>query len=282
MKAKRTISICVAIVFALVILFPFYLVLINSAKESANIIIDPIGIPEKWMNLFSNIKKVINNEQYNYWAAFRSSIFITVASLFLLILFASMAAWRMCRSNKKWASVLLMIFVASMIVPFQSVMFPVLSVYRDISNFTGIRLLQSYTGIIFAYVGFGGPMAIFMLHGFVKKIPYELEEAAYIDGASSERIFFQIVLPLLRPIQVTIVILDGVWFWNDYLLPSLLLGQSGKIRTLPVAIASFIGSYVKQWDMILTAALMSMLPMIILFLVAQKQIVKGMVDGAVK
>lgn len=109
-----------------------------------------------------------------------------------------------------------------------------------------------------------------------------MEEAAYIDGASSERIFFQIVLPLLRPIQVTIVILDGVWFWNDYLLPSLLLGQSGKIRTLPVAIASFIGSYVKQWDMILTAALMSMLPMIILFLVAQKQIVKGMVDGAVK
>ena len=143
-------------------------------------------------------------------------------------------------------------------------------------------MLSSYKGIIFAYLGFGGAMSVFILHGFIKNIPYELEEAALIDGCTPERTFFNIIFPLLKPVQVTILILNGLWIWNDFLLPSLMLGLNGRIKTLPVAVTSFVGSYVKQWDLILTAAFLAMIPIIILFLFAQKQIIQGMVEGAIK
>src|SRR5699024_11496530 len=165
---------------------------------------------------------------------------------------------------------------------FQVVMLPLLSTFRDAGNFLGISMLQSYPGIVFAYLGFGGAMTVFILTGFIKGIPYELEEAASIDGCSPEGTFFKIVFPLLKPVEVTVTILNGMWIWNDYLLPSMMLGQNGKIKTLPVAVQAFVGSYVKQWDLILTAALLAMLPMIILFLLAQKQIMSGMVECAIK
>lgn len=169
-----------------------------------------------------------------------------------------------------------------MIIPFQVVMLPLISTFRDAGNFLGISMLQSYPGIIFAYLGFGGAMTVFILTGFIKGIPYELEEAAAIDGCSPEGTFFKIVFPLLKPVEVTVTILNGMWIRNDYLLPSMMLGQNGKIKTLPVAVQAFVGSYVKQWDLILSAALLAMLPMIILFLLAQKQIMSGMVEGAIK
>ena len=125
-------------------------------------------------------------------------------------------------------------------------------------------------------------MSIFIFHGFVKGIPKELEEAARIDGCTHEQIFFKIVFPLMRPVQMTVLILNGLWIWNDYLLPSIMLGLNGKIKTLPIAVSSFVGSYVKQWDLILTAAFLAMIPIIILFLFAQKQIIKGMMEGAIK
>ena len=175
-----------------------------------------------------------------------------------------------------------MTFIASMIIPFQVVMLPLISTFRDAGNFLGISMLQSYPGIIFAYLGFGGAMTVFILTGFIKGIPYELEEAAAIDGCSPEGTFFKIVFPLLKAVEVTVTILNGMWIRNDYLLPSMMLGQNGKIKTLPVAVQAFVGSYVKQWDLILSAALLAMLPMIILFLLAQKQIMSGMVEGAIK
>jgi raffinose/stachyose/melibiose transport system permease protein len=125
-------------------------------------------------------------------------------------------------------------------------------------------------------------MTVFILTGFIKGIPYELEEAAAIDGCSPEGTFFRIIFPLLKPVIVTVSILNGMWIWNDFLLPSLLLGMNGKVKTLPVAVQAFVGSYVKQWDMILTAGLLAILPMVILFLFAQKQIINGMVEGAIK
>ncbi len=125
-------------------------------------------------------------------------------------------------------------------------------------------------------------MTVFILTGFIKGIPYELEEAAAIDGCSPEGTFFRIIFPLLTPVITTVTILNGMWIWNDYLLPSLMLGQNGKVKTLPVAVQAFVGSYVKQWDLILTAALLAIIPMVIIFLVAQKQIMNGMVEGAIK
>jgi raffinose/stachyose/melibiose transport system permease protein len=232
--------------------------------------------------LIQNLKDVINNVHFEFWYAFGSSVVITVVSLVLLALFGSMAAWVICRNKTKWSTAIYYVFIASMIIPFQAVMLALISTFRDAGNFIGIPMLRSIPGTIFAYCGFGGAMTVFILTGFIKGIPYELEEAASIDGCSPEAVFFRIIFPLLKPVIVTVTILNGMWIWNDYLLPSLLLGSSSSVKTLPVAIQSFVGSFVVQWNLILAAALLTITPMIIIFLLAQKQIIAGMVDGAIK
>lgn len=285
MKTKNVKTILLeifAIVITLVMLAPFYLVVVNSAKSSADIVISPINLPDSWGQMINNAKNVIANQNFNYWNSFFSSLFITVVSLTLLLIFASMAAWVLARNKTRWSGLIFMLFVSSMVIPFQVVMLPLLSTFRSFSDFFGIDMLQSYKGIIFAYLGFGGSMSVFILHGFIKNIPFELEEAAWIDGCTAEQTFFLVVFPLLKPVQVTVLILNGIWIWNDYLLPSLMLGLNGRIKTLPVAVSSFVGSYVKQWDLILMAALLAMIPVIVLFIFAQKQIIQGMVDGAIK
>ena len=269
---------------ALYVLFPFYLVVMNAFKKQTDIVADPVrfrGV--SFAQLFKNLNSVIHNSNFNFWYAFGTSTVVTIVSLILLILFGSMAAWVISRNHKKaWATAIYMVFIASMIIPFQVVMLPLVSTFRDVGKFIGISMLQSVQGIVFAYLGFGGAMTVFILTGFIKGIPYELEEAAAIDGCSPEGTFFKIIFPLLRPVITTVTILNGMWIWNDYLLPSLMLGQNGKVKTLPVAVQAFVGSYVKQWDLILSAALLAILPMIIVFLIGQKQIMSGMVEGAVK
>lgn len=281
-KIRTGIAEIIGVILTVIILAPFLLVVVNSAKSSADIITSPISLPEYWGQIFTNLSNVIHNQNFNYWNSFFSSLLITAVSLLLLTVFSSMAAWVLVRNKTKWSSFIFMLFLSAMVIPFQVVMLPLLSTFRETSNFFGIQMLQSYKGIIFAYLGFGGSMSVFILHGFVKGIPYELEEAAWIDGCSPEGTFFRIIFPLLKPVQVTVMILNGIWIWNDYLLPSLMLGLNGRIKTLPVAVSSFVGSYVKQWDLILSAALLAMIPIIILFLFAQKQIIQGMVDGAIK
>lgn len=271
-----------AIVLSFTILSPFLLVLFNSAKKSADIVISPIALPRNWGQLLLNLSNVIHNQNFSYFKSFRSSLFITAVSLTLLILLSSMSAWVLVRNKTRWSDIIFMVFVASMVIPFQVVMLPLLSTFRGLSDFVGIRFLSSYTGIIIAYLGFGGSMSVFILHGFIKGIPRELEEAAWIDGCSPEGTFFRVVFPLLKPVQMTVLILNGIWIWNDYLLPSLMLGLNGRIKTLPVAVSSFVGSYVKQWDLILAATFLAMIPVIILFLCAQKQIIQGLVEGAIK
>lgn len=281
-KRRKLIIEIVGFIIAIIVLMPFLLVIINTAKSSADIVVSPIALPANWGQMLDNMKNVINNQNFSYWSSFASSLLITVISLVLLTVTSSMASWVLCRNKTKWSNFIFMMFVSAMVIPFQVVMLPLLSTFRGITEFTGIHMLSSYKGIIFAYMGFGGAMSIFILHGFIKNIPYELEEAALIDGCTPERTFFNIIFPLLKPVQVTILILNGLWIWNDFLLPSLMLGLNGKIKTLPVAVTSFVGSYVKQWDLILAAAFLAMIPIIILFLFAQKQIIQGMVEGAIK
>ena len=286
-KEKRTrsnILTVVGILIAAYILFPFYLVVINVFKAQSSIVANPISLNgASFGQLVTNLKAVINNSNFQFWYAFGTSAVITVISLVLLALLGSMAAWVISRNNKKkWAAAIYMTFIASMIIPFQVVMLPLISTFRDVGKFVGISMLQSIPGIVFAYCGFGGAMTVFILTGFIKGIPYDLEEAASIDGCSPEGTFFKIILPLLTPVITTVTILNGMWIWNDYLLPSLMLGQNGKVKTLPVAVQAFVGSYVKQWDLILTAAMLAIIPMIIVFLIGQKQIMNGMVEGAVK
>ncbi len=284
MKTSHLILImAVAIVVAAYTLMPFFLVVINVFKNANGIVANPVGFAGMSVSqLMTNLSNVISNSNFSFWSAFGTSAVVTILSLVLLAVFGGMAAWVICRNKTRWSSAIYMVFIASMIIPFQVVMLPLISTFRDVGKFVGLSMLQSIPGIVFAYCGFGGAMTVFILTGMIKTIPYDLEEAASIDGCSYEGIYFHIIFPLLRPSIVTVTILNGMWIWNDYLLPSLMLGQSGKVKTLPVAVQAFVGSYVKQWDLILTAALLAMIPMIIIFLIAQKQIMSGMVEGAVK
>ena len=284
MKTSSFIIIMIlAIAVAIYTLLPFFLVVINVFKSANGIVADSISTAgASFSQLLTNLSNVVNNTNFSFWYAFGTSAVITIVSLVLLALFGGMAAWVICRNKTKWSTAIYMVFIASMIIPFQVVMLPLISTFRDVGSFVGLSMLQSIPGIVFAYCGFGGAMTVFILTGMVKTVPYDLEEAASIDGCSYEGIYFRIIFPLLKPSIVTVTILNGMWIWNDYLLPSLMLGQNGRVKTLPVAVQAFVGSYVKQWDLILTAALLAMLPMIIIFLIAQKQIMSGMVEGAVK
>ena len=282
-KILSAVTTVIAVLLAGYILFPFYLVVMNSAKTANDIVANPIATNGvSFAQLSANLTNVINNSNFSFWTAFGTSAVITVVSLVLLALFGSMAAWVICRNKTKWSTAIYMTFIASMIIPFQVVMLPLISTFRDVGSFVGISMLRSIPGIVFAYCGFGGAMTVFILTGFIKNIPYELEEAAGIDGCAPEGVFAKIIFPLLTPVITTVTILNGMWIWNDYLLPSLMLGQNGAVKTLPVAVQAFVGSYVKQWDLILAAALLAILPMVIIFLIAQKQIMNGMVEGAIK
>ncbi|MCK5154487.1 MAG: carbohydrate ABC transporter permease [Spirochaetales bacterium] len=263
-------------------MFPFMILVMNSAKDSFSITQYPMAWPENWSTIFKNIAIIWNSPNIQYPSSFMASVSITVISLLAITFFSSQAAWVLVRNDTKTSKFIFLMFVAAMVIPFQIVMFPLLSWYRAIYEVTGIKLLRTQWGLIFAYLGFGMSLSIFMFHGFIKSIPYELEEAATIDGCKKPEVFYRIISPLLTPIHATVMILNGLWIWNDYLLPLLILGKGNKVQTLPLAVATFAGAFVKQWDLILTAILMAILPIIIFFLIAQRYIIKGMVAGSIK
>lgn len=272
----------IAIILFIAFLFPFMIVVVNSAKEAFEITQAPMSLPDDWSQIFRNMHSIWTNTNIRYPSSFLSSIIITVVSLGLIVLLSSQAAWVLVRNKSKTSKIIFFVFVAAMVIPFQIVMFPLLSWFRTIHQVTGIKLLRTYPGMILAYIGFGSSLSVFLYHGFIKSIPYELEEAARIDGCTRFRTFYTIVSPILKPIHATVLVLNGIWIWNDYLLPLLVLGSGNRIQTIPLAVANFAGAYVKQWDMILTAILMAMIPIVIFFLFAQKHIVKGMVAGSIK
>lgn len=270
-----------AIVFIL-FMFPFYLVLINSAKTAFEVTQYPLAWPDTWNNILANIVKIWTSEAVRYPSSLVSSAIITALSLVLINLLSAQAGWALVRTKNMLSNAIFFIFVAAMVIPFQIVMFPLLSWFRMTTIATGIPLLRTYQGIVLAYIGFGASLSIFMFHGFIKSIPLELEEAATIDGCKRHQIFYEIIFPILTPIQATVMVLNGIWIWNDYLLPLLVLGKGNALMTLPLAVSNFAGAFVKQWDLILTAILLAMIPVIIFFLFAQKYIVKGMIAGSIK
>lgn len=272
----------VAILIFILFMMPFVLVIINSSKTAKEIINSPVALPEYWGQIWTNVVTIFNNPSTDYLGAFIDSTIITALSLTVITLFSAMCAWALVRNKTKWSTVIFMFFVAAMVIPFQVVMFPLVRWFKIMGDFIRLPLLGTYHGITFAYLGFGASMTIFIFHGFIKGVPLELEEAATIDGCSQTRTFFEIVIPLLQPTIVTVLILNGIWIWNDYLLPLLVLGSAGAVQTIPLAVTAFAGSYLKQWDLILTSTLLAMIPIIVLYLFAQKYIIKGMVEGAIK
>lgn len=272
----------VTVIAFMITVFPFFIVVINSAKASLEIITSPITMPGNWGQLFENVKEIWSKPTVRYSSSVLSSVIITSISLIAIPVLSAMAAWVLVRTKSKLSTIIFLVFISGLIIPFQVVMFPLVSLFREINEILGLRMLRTYHGMILAYIGFGAPLAVFMFHGFIKSIPLELEEAATIDGCSRPRLFFKIILPILKPIFVTVIILNVIWIWNDFLLPSLILGVGQDIQTIPLAIRNFAGSFVKKWDLIMTAVLMAATPIIIGFLFAQKHIIKGMVAGSIK
>lgn len=281
-KLKNNLLTVLTVIIFCFTIFPFIVVVINSAKASLEIMTDPIALPTDWLQLFRNIAIIWNKPTIRYSESVFSSVIITFGSLSTISIFSAMAAWVLVRTKDAKSTFIFLLFLSGLIIPFQVVMFPLVALFRMINEATGIRMLRTYHGMIIAYIGFGSPLALFMFHGFIKSIPMSLEEAATIDGCTRPQIFFRIIMPILKPIFVTVIILNAIWIWNDFLLPALILGIGQDVQTIPLAIAAFAGSFVKKWDLIMTAVLMAALPIVVGFLIGQKHIIKGMVAGSNK
>lgn len=260
-----------AILLGLLFLVPFYYVFSNSLKPFAEILTNTSALPKILM--FDNYVNAF--EKLDFLKVFTNSLIVTIASNIVLVIFCSMAAYMLVRTKKKISNIIFMIFIAAMIIPFQSIMIPLIKTAGNIG------LLNSMWGLVIMYLGFGSGMTIFLYHGFIKGIPVELEEAAIIDGCSRFGVFWRIVFPLLKPITVTIVILNSLWIWNDFLLPSLVL-QDPELRTIPLATFFFFGQYTKQWDLALAALVIGIIPLLIFFFSMQKHIIKGITSGSIK
>lgn len=281
-KTQRYILEFVTIALVIFFLIPLVLVVLNAAKNNNEIFTSPASLPQNWGNLWTNISKIWSSPNIRYSQALFNSALITFLSLLGITITSAMAAWVLVRTKSKISTIVFMMFVAAMVIPFQVVMFPLVRWFSTLQNIIGIQLLRSYTGIIIAYIGFGSSLSIFLFHGFIKSIPLDIEEAAYVDGCGKVKTFFYIVLPILKPIYVTVLILNGIWIWNDYLLPMLLLGKGTPVQTIPLAVSNFAGAFVTSYDMLLTAILMAIVPVVIFFIIAQRHIIKGMVEGSVK
>ena len=270
----------------LLILFfmPIIIVLINVGKADNNaIILDPLGLPQNYLsNFLNNIERILTHRQIRYFSSFGYSLLITTLSLTAIGIFSSMAAWVLVRTKTKYSKAIFFIFLSGLVIPFQVVMLPLVRLLQDITNITGIPMKETVHGIVLTYVGFGAPLSVFMFYGFIKSVPLEIEEAAIIDGCNQSQVFFRVVFPILKPIFVTMLVLNGLWIWNDYLLPVLVLGVKNPVQTLPLSVGVLAGLYTKDWPLILTQVILAAIPLLILFLFVQKHIIKGMTSGAIK
>lgn len=267
---------------------PILVVVLNSFKRKAFIFRYPFGISankitEGWSefiagtkNLFCGLLNYQNGlKATNFLSCFGNSLFITVGAVLLIVLCCSMCAWYIVRVKTKGTKLMYTLCLFSMIVPFQMVMF-------TLSKFANMLHLSNPLGIIVVYLGFGAGLAVFMFTGFVKSISLEIEEAAMIDGCTPLQTFFLVVFPILKPTTVTVAILEAMWVWNDYLLPSLVLNIN-KYKTIPIAV-----QYLKQshgqidWGAMMAVLVLAILPIVIFYIICQKYIIEGVLAGAVK
>ena len=275
-KRRKTTLTVILSVICIIYVLPVLSVLINSFKQNSFVKTDTFALPnaESWAGV-SNFVKGMTFGNYPFWKSVLFSVFITIVSTFLILLFTSMAAWYIARVNSTFCKIVYYLCVFSMVVPFQMVMF-------TLSKTADTLKLNTPWTIPVVYLGFGAGLAIFMFVGFVKSIPLEIEEAASIDGCGPIRTYFSVVFPMLRPTMISVGILEIMWVWNDYLLPYLVL-DINKYRTIPIHIQYLKGSY-GTVDLGATMALilLSIIPVIIFYLFCQKYIIKGVAAGAVK
>lgn len=263
------------VVMFLLYMVPFLLVFLNSFKQKRDIIKNPFSLlVEKGYSIDNYLKAF---EKMDFIKAFGNSLFITGLSTILVIVFASMTAYYFTRAKNIFSKVFFAMMAASMIIPFQAIMIPLVSIYG-----AGLQLLNHRLTLVFMHTGFAMSMSVFIYQGFIKSgIPLSLEEAAYLDGATKVKTFFAVVFPLLKPTTATLVILNVLAFWNDYLLPSLVLGKK-ELYTLPLSTYAFYGTYSADYGVIMAALVLTVAPILILYLFLQKHIIDGVVAGAVK
>lgn len=262
-------------ILAILFVTPILFVGMNSFKGRFFISDSPFAFPKG--ELFAGLENYINGvERAEFFSAFGYSTFITVFSVLVIILCTSMTAWYITRVKSKSSEILYFVFVFSMVVPFQMIMFT-MSKLADSLN------LNNPLGMLVLYLGFGAGLAVFMFCGFVKGIPLEIEEAALMDGCSPVKTYFRIVLPILKPTAITVAILNAMWIWNDYLLPYLVIGVGTPYKTIPVAVQYLMGSYgAKDYGALMALLVLSVIPIVIFYLFCQKYIIEGVVAGAVK
>ena len=252
-------------------LSPFAFVLVNSFKSRRDIISNPFGLPEVW-----SLQNFVNAfQRMGFVSAFVNSLVITVFSVIVIAVFSSMTAYLFVRTDWRFNKVMFFAMVAAMLIPFQAVMVPLVQIYG------GLSLLNSRWILMYMYLGFGSSFAVFLYHGFIKGIPLELEEAAMIDGCSRIQVFFRIVFPLLKSTTLTLIILNVLWIWNDFLLPSLVLISPAN-RTLPLTTFYFHGTYTSDYGLLMAALMLTILPVIVFYALMQKHILKGVMEGAIK
>jgi raffinose/stachyose/melibiose transport system permease protein len=277
MNAKKNLQNNLTFVFllivALFVLSPILIVLMNSFKGRFFISDTPFALPNA--QTLVGIKNYISGlEKTGFIQAFGYSLFITVFSVSTIVFFTSMTAWCITRVKSKISSGIYFLLIFSMIVPFQMVMF-------TMSKMANIMHLDNPIGIIVLYLGFGAGLSVFIFSGFIKSIPHEIEEAATIDGCNPIQTFFLVVFPILKPISITVAILNTMWIWNDYLLPYLVIGSN--YRTIPIAVQYLQGGYgSRDMGAMMAMLVLAIIPIVIFYLTCQKYIIKGVVAGAVK
>lgn len=275
-KISHAVMWIVLLVLFICFIAPFILVVINVFKSKADITSDPLALIGAHGFTLQNFPEAM--KKMNFWRVFFNSFIITTSATVLTILVSSMTAFVFVR-NSKWrvVTIIFSLMIASMVIPFQVLMVPLVSVYGGLLGVLNHRLT-----LILMHVGFSVSMAMFMFHGTIKtNIPLELEEAATIDGCNRWQTYWKIVFPLLTPTIATVAIINAMAYWNDYLLPSLVLTKK-ELYTIPIATQAFYGTYSTDIGLVMAALLLAMLPILILYLFLQRYIVEGVTAGAVK
>ena len=269
-RLGKRITFGVGITLAIAYFFPFFLVFVNSVKLKYDILANPLALPVQisWENFQQAFAKM------NFFRSLTNSLIITVFSVSLLIIFSSMLAYYLARTKNKTSKYIFLILVASMIVPFQALMIPFMARFAPLVSY------NNRGALIFFYIGFGTALSTFLYHGFISTIPTEIDEAASIDGASDMVAFWRIIFPMMRPITATVAIINALWIWNDFLLPRLVLDEPSQ--TLPLSTYRFYGQYTVEYGQVMAGLALAVIPIVIFYLILQKQFISGISQGAVK
>lgn len=260
------------VIVSVIMLLPIYYLLVTTFKTPAEAVASPLGLPVHFT--FGNYLKAI--KAMNYGQALKNNLVISVAAVVFLVIFASMSAYVVARSNKKLFKIMYSIFLVGLIIPFQISIIPL---YKIIA---GVHLMNTHMGVILVGVFcINMPLSIFLMRGFINTVPMELEEAAFMDGCGTFKCFWVIIFPLLKPIISTVAILDTLAIWNDFMTPLLFL-QSSEKQVLLQQVYRNVGPFSTDWTSFFPMLVMATLPLVIFYLIMQKQVIEGVVAGAVK